>query len=118
MDQEKQSTASPDSQSSSPTEVLRPELQPIAARWGRPMLDFAVQMAAANTALDQLLLYSQTHSKIQGHVGLLLSALGDIAQGRAAASGWNWDQIIECLLDVSRASKLAQPAANSHGKPS
>lgn len=99
---------------SPPTDTdLRPELKPIAARHGRDVLDFAIRLAGANTSLDWLLIYSQTHSKVGPQAAVLLDSLGWFVQQLALAKGWDWDKVMECMQDISRASKLAHPAGNA-----
>lgn len=98
---------------------LRPELQPIAARHGRKMLDFAVRISACNVALDRLVELakrSNVHGKeLQPLVAMLLNAQGDLANACMEARGWNWDTLVECIGDIGRAGKLAAGAAAVQG---
>lgn len=92
---------------------LRPELQGIAKRHGRDMMDFSMRLAGANSSLDWLLVYSQTHGKVKPQAAVLLDSLGWMCQQLAAARGWDWDKVMECLQDIGRASKLAHTQGNA-----
>lgn len=94
---------------------LRPELRPIAARHGREMLDFAVRVSACNVALDQLVAYAQTHSKLRPITAMLTNAQAELAQMVMTAKGWDWDKLVECIGDVGRAGKLAANVRNVQG---
>lgn len=91
---------------------LRPELKPIAERYGREMLDFAVRVAGANTVLDWLQVYSLTHSKVKPQVMLLMDAQSHFCNLIMASKGWKWDDLIGCMTDISRAAALAHPAGH------
>lgn len=92
---------------------LRPELRPVAARFGREMVDFCLRLAGANMALDYLLAYGQTHSKIRPQTAVLLDSMGWSFNQLAAARGWEWDMVLECLADIGRASRLANPEGSA-----
>lgn len=92
---------------------LRPELQPIAARYGQELLDFALHLAGANLAIDWLIVYGQTHSKLKPQSAILLDSIGWSFNQLAVARGWEWETVMECLSDIGRASKLAHPAGNA-----
>lgn len=90
-------------------EELRPELKPIAARYGREMLDFAVRLAGANAALDVLLVATRHNLALRSRTAALLEAQGWFCDELARSKGWHWDKVIECLQDVGRAARLAAP---------
>lgn len=92
---------------------LRPELQPVAKRHGREMLDFAVRVGASNMSIDWLKAYALTHSKVGPHLLVLMDSQAHFCNMVMQAKGWQWDTLIECLQDIDRASKLVQPTGNA-----
>lgn len=87
---------------------MRPELKPIAERYGRDMLDFAVRVAGANSALDALLVATRHNLALRSRTAALLDAQGYFCGEFAKLKGWNWPRITECIQDIARAAKLAR----------
>lgn len=107
------------SPSSSPTkpaaEELNPALKPVVERHGRELVDFTLRLAAANMALDWLMTYSQTHSRMKPQVGVLLESQADICNLAVTKAGWSWDKVAECMGDIGRAAALAGTVAAGPG---
>lgn len=94
---------------------LNPALKPVVERHGQALVDFALRLAAANTAIDWMIAYSHTHSRVKPMVGTLIAAQSEIFNMLVAAKGWTWDSIIECMGDVDRAARLNQASPGPSG---
>lgn len=122
MTQDSQKPSSSDSQ---PTDTdqqmlerLRPELRPIAQRHGLAQMVLAQKVAGANLAIDWLMAYSHTHSKMKPHVAVLIDAQATFVDAAIKAMGWSFEGLGECIMDLSKAAKLAGFAREGQQPPS
>lgn len=88
---------------------LRPELQPIAERYGRDLFDAALRLASLTAAVDQLLHRTRTSPHLHGLVNVIMAALGDLNSDLITAKGWHLNDLADCIAEIGKAGREAGP---------
>lgn len=88
---------------------LRPELQPIAEKYGRELFDTALRIASFTAALDQLLHRTRTSATLHALVNVVVASAGDLNMAVIEAKGWELDNVMACIEEIGQAHRNSAP---------